>query len=214
MADVRTCTKCKLSKPFDEFYPVKRTDGSTHPASRCKACVNERVSENHKKHPEVVRAAVRRWAKKNPDAVRKMARDNYKRHAASRKANVIEYQKKNPERVKQWRRTCEGRRRAQKVGGIADPIPAWVVERLFDLFDGFCAYCKNERAEHVDHVQPLSKGGAHSLTNLLPSCPICNFRKHNEDPHVWAAKCGVDLAELLSKAKGVGSEPPNKQQAN
>ncbi|WP_349257835.1 HNH endonuclease [Iamia sp.] len=32
-------------------------------------------------------------------------------------------------------------------------------------------------ADSIDHVKPLSKGGAHMLSNLRPSCRSCNSRK-------------------------------------
>ena len=69
-----------------------------------------------------------------------------------------------------------------------------------------CAYCKTARASHIDHVNPLSKGGSHTVENLLPSCPTCNFKKHNKTPDVWAAESGVDLTGLLGKVRSLGGE--------
>jgi 5-methylcytosine-specific restriction endonuclease McrA len=33
-----------------------------------------------------------------------------------------------------------------------------------------------------DHVHPLSKGGAHAISNLRPSCVHCNSRKGSTHP--------------------------------
>lgn len=47
-----------------------------------------------------------------------------------------------------------------------------------DRFGHACAYCnrKMERLE-MDHVIPLSKGGTHTATNIVPACRTCNAKK-------------------------------------
>lgn len=53
----------------------------------------------------------------------------------------------------------------------------------FEVFkrDSFkCQYCGNSSPEvilHVDHIQPVSKGGADELINLITSCQGCNLGK-------------------------------------
>jgi 5-methylcytosine-specific restriction endonuclease McrA len=45
----------------------------------------------------------------------------------------------------------------------------------------FCVYCGHAFADDtektVDHVEPLSKGGAHVVENLVVACGGCNQRK-------------------------------------
>ena len=47
-----------------------------------------------------------------------------------------------------------------------------------DHFGHRCAYCNRtmERLE-MDHVIPLSKGGVHTASNIVPACRKCNARK-------------------------------------
>lgn len=52
-----------------------------------------------------------------------------------------------------------------------------------DAYEGCCAYCTTGVYEHMDHVVPLSKGGPHSLDNVVPACAPCNRRKH-----VWVPR--------------------------
>lgn len=46
-----------------------------------------------------------------------------------------------------------------------------------------CAYCLTDLSEiesskvHLDHIYPISKGGIHSITNVVWSCASCNLRK-------------------------------------
>lgn len=56
-----------------------------------------------------------------------------------------------------------------------------------------CYWCnkslKNKKV-HIDHYIPLSKGGEHTLSNLVASCPKCNSTKHAKDPIVFANSIG------------------------
>ncbi len=48
-----------------------------------------------------------------------------------------------------------------------------------------CAYCLTDLTKldkskvHLDHVYPISKGGLHSITNVVWSCATCNLRKNS-----------------------------------
>lgn len=48
-----------------------------------------------------------------------------------------------------------------------------------------CAYCLtdltklNKSKVHLDHICPISKGGLHSITNVVWSCATCNLRKNS-----------------------------------
>ncbi|KPC89921.1 hypothetical protein ADL27_38570 [Streptomyces sp. NRRL F-6602] len=47
-----------------------------------------------------------------------------------------------------------------------------------------CVYCGGPY-EHIDHVTPLSRGGEHSIDNLVPACGECNLQKSDADPLSW-----------------------------
>jgi 5-methylcytosine-specific restriction endonuclease McrA len=41
-----------------------------------------------------------------------------------------------------------------------------------------CVYCgKKSKQLTLDHLDPLSKGGSHTYTNIVPACQSCNSRK-------------------------------------
>jgi len=56
-----------------------------------------------------------------------------------------------------------------------------------EKFDHRCAYCnrKMDRLE-MDHVYPLSKGGAHTVENIVPACRTCNAKKGANLPATMA----------------------------
>jgi len=56
-----------------------------------------------------------------------------------------------------------------------------------------CYWCgislKNKKV-HIDHYVPLSKGGEHTLSNLVVSCSKCNLTKNAKDPIIFAQSIG------------------------
>lgn len=61
-----------------------------------------------------------------------------------------------------------------------------------------CYWCKKNipkgnRKRQVDHVRPLSKGGAHALYNLVPSCPKCNHKKNAKLPEEFSGQHFIDF---------------------
>ena len=72
---------------------------------------------------------------------------------------------------------------------VAIPLPGNLLGMvlLFALqlaFDHRCAYCDRRRKGRLtqDHVTPLSKGGSHTASNIVPACASCNSRKHTGPP--------------------------------
>jgi predicted nucleic acid-binding Zn ribbon protein len=59
----------------------------------------------------------------------------------------------------------------------------WI--RLVRRYNGLCAYCQNAAGVEVDHVIPVSRGGRHTIGNVLPACPSCNRRKHARTVMEW-----------------------------
>lgn len=50
-----------------------------------------------------------------------------------------------------------------------------------------CKYCKGPGGQH-DHVTPLSRGGPHSIENIVPCCQKCNDSKLSKTPEEWVAR--------------------------
>ena len=64
------------------------------------------------------------------------------------------------------------------AAGVADVTPL-DYQRLFNRYDGECAYCHVQLGDSFDwdHVVPVSRGGRHSVGNLVPACQTCNRSK-------------------------------------
>lgn len=71
--------------------------------------------------------------------------------------------------------------------------------RSVDRHRGCCAYCGDKKPLTVEHVVPLSRGGRHSVGNIIPVCFSCNsskrdrfvteWRLHIPSPHQRRLKC-------------------------
>lgn len=66
--------------------------------------------------------------------------------------------------------------------------PGWTQDEWNDLLTEWnhrCAYCGADGPLEADHVAPVSRGGRHDITNILPACQTCNRTKANRYVGEW-----------------------------
>lgn len=98
-------------------------------------------------------------------------------HPERRLAATRRYQAAHPEIVK----VSQQRRRARLAQAESTLTHAEWLE-ILAAFHGRCAYClRNDLPLQQEHMQPISKGGSHSVTNVVPACGPCNRKKHTRD---------------------------------
>lgn len=61
------------------------------------------------------------------------------------------------------------------------------------FYGGKCAFCRERCWSQQDHCVPLSRGGEHHISNVVPSCAPCNYRKGTkayfpERMHPWMVR--------------------------
>lgn len=106
---------------------------------------------------------------------------HYKANREVYTARSLSWMAENRDRWVEIRRSSgrrhERRRRGQRFGGPGVSPRDW--QRLIDRHQGRCAYCGClPELLTMDHVVPLSRGGRHSIGNVLPACWPCNHRKN------------------------------------
>lgn len=87
-------------------------------------------------------------------------------------------------------------------------LTAAVVQRLFaEATD--CPYCgeaMHARDKTLDHVTPKSRGGRHSITNVLVCCKRCNASKGWADPYEFLQRLPlrrrVVVADMYDRMAG------------
>lgn len=70
------------------------------------------------------------------------------------------------------------------------------------LKSGPCVYC-GAPSEDVDHVRPLSRGGVHHESNLVPACMRCNRGKHSKLLTEWDSE---RVARAVKRSRKVRAE--------
>jgi len=76
-----------------------------------------------------------------------------------------------------------GRRRAAKANAPINDLTAAQWETIKAQFGYRCAYCGHKVKKLTqDHIIPLSKGGSHTMSNIVPACKSCNSKKRDRAP--------------------------------
>ena len=203
----KVCSKCGDPKSIDDFHiDSSRKDGH---ANMCKVCVNLHVSgyrkENRKlllekqktyalghkedkhnydilyyqKNKERINIRGKAYYSKNKESQNIKGKAYYESHKESLIESQTKYNKLHPE----IKRATQRKRRAIKKSSGHHTLTSTEWEIILSAFKYRCAYCgaKPKRLEQ-DHITPLSKGGSHSLNNIVPACRSCNAKKSNKDP--------------------------------
>ncbi len=138
---------------------------------------------------ETIKARSRAWYEANRERANRSRVIHDREHPEGRAARQARYYEAHHERVKEaakaWSRAHpeqarESSRRHQHLKRASAPITdvtlgTW--RELVELWDNCCAYCGTTTKMTQDHVRPLTRGGLHLASNLLPACLRCNQSK-------------------------------------
>jgi len=201
----KKCTGCFENKSINEFKIDKKTN---RPIAECKICEAKRNKEWREKNKEKLQEQreEKKDIKSNQD---KKYRKNNLEKCETREKN---YRDKNKEKVKKFksawhqknypnikvrvkkysktqsgiesRRLADRRKRALKISTADGTITKKSLQELLKKQDNKCYHCESklDETKHLDHYIPLSKGGIHSMDNVVWSCPHCNLTKNATMP--------------------------------
>lgn len=159
---------------------------------REKANANSRAWR--KAHPENGRRTQRAWRAANPGKSAAYAADYRRRNPEKAKASLAASRAAHPEKARAYgierrkrfpeeKRMQEARRRARKLQVPVNDLTGiqWLAIKAH--YGNRCVYCgrKMQRLTQ-DHITPLSKGGSHTLSNVVPACQRCNSKKGVKSP--------------------------------
>lgn len=109
---------------------------------------------------------------------------NYHQNKEANIQAVRDWQLANPEKTAMYKKNNKYKRREVTDTSAlrSADLLAWADKQL-----KICSYCgigcKNDY--QIDHIEPLSKGGAHELSNLTIACPTCNREKSDTSLLIW-----------------------------
>ena len=157
---MKICKRCNGQFDISAFSKNKRnTDGFEN---WCKQCVKEKYSKWRNKNLEYDLKRKRDWRQNNLeyDKQRKA-----KWSAENLDKRRMSYHKRNI-------------RLKENVFYISD-------KEIKRLLSSPCFYCGSLNHIQIDHVIPVSKGGRHSIGNIVPACRSCNASKCDKYLVAW-----------------------------
>lgn len=132
-------------------------------------------ARNRKKIAAYNAAYHRAYYPANIEKVRARARAWNMEHPEQAKARVVAWGKANPLKLT----ILSERKRARKAQAPINDFTTTQWKTMLEHYGHRCVYCGTKKASLTqDHIQPLSKGGSHTLNNIVPACKSCNSRKH------------------------------------
>jgi|GEM_PF-2892728 len=180
-------------------YYAENREACAAQGKRWREANREKVAEEQLRYREENREKLaeyaRQWRLANPDYAREYMRDYSPRYQAENRDKVRANQKRwrlnNPERARESARLASHRRRARIYATQVVDFTPEQLEQKFAYYGHSC-YLKlpglcTGAFDQIEHVKPLSKGGAHLLANLRPSCEPCNSHKRAKWPFKFAA---------------------------
>jgi hypothetical protein len=201
----KRCTKCKESFPATiEYFSPDRT-AKDRLKYACRLCLNAAAKAYHAKNLEACRARSRlyhqthraqvlaqtrawrrestahlsaynaRYRTEHLDTITQRSKDRYQAHRDQQRTRARAYAKTHPEE----RLLIQARRRARKAQAPRNDLTVHQWRQMKAHYGHRCVYCgKKSTRLTQDHITPLSKDGSHTLNNVVPACPDCNFKKH------------------------------------
>ena len=183
----KICSLCHFPKLFADFNKKARSKDSHRP--ECRMCQAEfhqvhksqAQARNHKRKAEID-AYNARYHQEHCEVINARHARNRIKNLATRLAYDAQYRAEHLD----YFREAAKRRRAQQAGAQITDLSLAQFEEILKRSNYRCCYCPDDckeckRKTHTfekEHLTPISKGGNHTVQNVLPSCPKCNAKKY------------------------------------
>jgi hypothetical protein len=184
---MKTCSRCKETKPFESFSLCKANKDGYQ--GWCQPCVNE-ARRKPIESPEIIEQRKSEQRRIKLEKKRLYYLPNKERHAANMAANYLKNKEEAKKRIADWKKQNAAKvnancmkRHAQKLNATPSWLTEedhWLIEETYDL-----ARLRTQMfgfVWHVDHIVPL-KGenvcGLHVPYNLQVILASANCSKRN-----------------------------------
>lgn len=135
------------------------------------------------KHAEKVKARLRAYRLANRDKIRAYMVQWREAHKEDRRVKDKIYKRAYNQANPDKRREISARHRALRRNAPINDFTAaqWAIMKAHYKY--CCVYCGRKMKRLTqDHITPLSKGGAHTASNIVPACLRCNSSKGVRGP--------------------------------
>ena len=147
-----------------------------HDPESLKILIKETNRKRRAKDPEKWRQYLRDWRTKNPEKHKEYAAQSRKSQPATwRRYRKKFYKAHGP----QYWIGYKTERLAKKRNAPINDFTKGQWEEMKAAYGFRCVYCNHKMQRLTqDHLTPLSKGGSHTVSNILPACQSCNSKKN------------------------------------
>lgn len=174
----KKCSRCLSIKEVSEFQKSYTRKDGIHPY--CAECVSIISKARYHDNKEEICNKVKQYREDNLEKV---------------KAKTASYKKSDKGKIV-IRKSCEKRRALKFSTTISGIDTAYFASTRYRCF--WCGRLHNG-IYHIDHFYSLSRGGSHTLDNIVVSCPSCNLKKHVKDPEIFAKEIGRDSNSMFEE---------------
>ncbi len=183
----------------DKRYQDNNKDKRKEYLKKNKDKISEKRKEYKKKNKDKITKLNKEYRESNKEKIAKQGKE----YRDKNKERLKEYYEQNKEKrlkqVKEYSKTPKGKmvainsankRRFRKIYTSDGTIPFSItypltheLQTLLTLQKNKCYLCNCIlEKKHLDHYVPLSKGGTHSIDNVVWLCPTCNLSKSAKVP--------------------------------
>jgi 5-methylcytosine-specific restriction endonuclease McrA len=164
-----------FKKAWANANPVKQRQYERTSYYRNQAKKLARLKAYREAHQEQVRAKAREYARSH--AAERLAYQLAHRQAAN--VNARTYRLAHPDEQLHHSKAYRARKAGAQVNDLS--LAQW--REIKEVYHHCCAYCDRPTAHLTqDHILALSKGGSHTVQNIVPACRSCNSKKKGGSP--------------------------------
>ena len=178
----KTCTICNETKPYEEFNKLKASPDGYAP--RCRDCHKKRMKKYYAQNSEHLKEKRKEYREADPENEKERKSASYYKHRELNLEKTRQYYKDNKQKFKDY----ELKRRKSLDLMTDNTVTKEALEELMNVQNSKCYHCGTDLTKlnscdiHLDHYMPLSKGGMHSIGNVVWSCVSCNKSKFTTVP--------------------------------
>lgn len=175
---MKICRVCAEAKLLEDFPKEKQNKDGLK--SLCKSCFSAYMRNYYQKNPESIKARARQYHELNRDDANRKRRERRKANIQRERLASKRWAAENPEKTRAYKSANNAKRRLRKSAGFVRTQDLVKLQRQTK-----CFYCQQTKKLTIEHVIPLSRGGQHTIGNLVMACQSCNFRKHAKFIMEW-----------------------------
>jgi 5-methylcytosine-specific restriction endonuclease McrA len=183
----KRCPSCEEERDFSMFGKnAGARDGLQHFCTPCRAAKHraKKIALGQSVKPDVPK---RTKAERNADALARYHR-NKERIAKRRKdeyEHIVLIERASRLRRKDHQRPLKNERQMRRYRVQQEKTFTILPKELKKLYSAPCSNCGSNENQSLDHIIPLSRGGSHSIGNLMTLCRSCNSSKHARTLMEW-----------------------------